>query len=86
MFPMPGGALQIVIQGFLEHRFLPGKSVALDGFYKYRDEAVAPMSSEDFWKFDYGETRRQTDVPQFPKTTDVLIREESSLAKAEKPR
>ena len=52
MFPMPSGALQIVIQGFLSHHFFPGKSVALDGFYKYPDETVAPMSPEDFWKFD----------------------------------
>ena len=46
------GALQIVVQGFLEHRFFPGKSVALDGFYKYPDETVAPMPAEELWKFD----------------------------------
>jgi hypothetical protein len=51
-FPMPSGGLQIVIQGFLAHRFFPGKSVALDGFYKYPDETIAPMSPEEFWDFD----------------------------------
>ena len=50
--PLPSGGLQIVVQGFLEHRFFPGKSVALDGFYKYPDETTAPMSAEEFWAFD----------------------------------
>jgi hypothetical protein len=52
MFPMPSGGVQIVVQGFLEHRFLPGKSVALDGFYKYPDETIAPLSPQDFYDFD----------------------------------
>jgi len=49
--PLPSGGLQIVVQGFLEHRLFPGKSVAVDGFYKYPDETTAPMSPEDFWEF-----------------------------------
>ena len=28
---------------------MPGKSVALDGFYKYRDETVSEMTPEEFW-------------------------------------
>jgi len=31
---------------------MPGKSVALDGFYEYPDETVAPMKDEEFWDFD----------------------------------
>jgi hypothetical protein len=49
---LPSGGIQVVLQGFLEHRFMPGKSVALDGFYKYPDETTAPMSTEDFYVFD----------------------------------
>ena len=48
----PDGALRIVIQGFLENRFLPGKSVALDGFYKHADGSVSPMPDEEFYGFD----------------------------------
>jgi hypothetical protein len=47
---LSNGSIQIVIQGFLEHRFMPGRSVAMDGFYKYPDETIAPM--EDFTEFD----------------------------------
>ena len=52
VLPLPSGGVQIVIQGFLEHRFMPGKSVALDGFYKNPDQTVAPMESDDFSAFD----------------------------------
>jgi len=52
LLPLPSGGVQVVIQGFLKHRFLPGSSVALDGFYRYPDETIAPMSKEDFWDFD----------------------------------
>jgi hypothetical protein len=52
VFPLPSGGIQLVLQGFMEHRFIPGKSVALDGFYKYPDGTVAPMQPEDFWAFD----------------------------------
>jgi hypothetical protein len=50
--PLPSGGLQVVLQGFLEHRLMPGKSVALDGFYKYPDETVSEMKAEEFWEFD----------------------------------
>jgi hypothetical protein len=46
------GGLQIVLQGFMEHRFMPGKSVTLDGFFKYPDETVAEMRPDEFWDFD----------------------------------
>jgi hypothetical protein len=52
VLPLPSGDIQVVVQGFLEHRFMPGKSVALDGFYKYPDETVTEMTSEEFWDFD----------------------------------
>ena len=48
---LPSGGLQVVVQGFLKHRFMPGSSVALDGFYKYPDETVAAMTPEEFWDF-----------------------------------
>ncbi len=48
----PSGGIQVVLQGFLEHRLMPGKSVALDGFYKYPDETVSEMKAEEFWEFD----------------------------------
>jgi hypothetical protein len=52
VFPLPAsGGIQVVVQGFLKARLL-GKHVALDGFYKYPDETIAPMSAEDFWGFD----------------------------------
>jgi hypothetical protein len=50
--PLPSGGLQIVVQGFLEHRLFPGKSVALDGFYEYPDGSMALMSQQDFYEFD----------------------------------
>jgi hypothetical protein len=49
---LPSGGIQVVVQGFLKHRFMPGKSVAMNGFYKYPDETIAPMTSEEFWDFD----------------------------------
>jgi hypothetical protein len=49
---LPSGGIQVVLQGFMEHRFMPGKSVALDGFYKYPDETVSAMKAEEFWEFD----------------------------------
>jgi hypothetical protein len=36
----------------MDHRFMPGTSVALDGFYKYPDETVSEMKAEEFWEFD----------------------------------
>jgi hypothetical protein len=52
VLPLPSGGIQFVLQGFLEHRLMPGKSVALDGFYKYPDETVSEMKAEEFWDFD----------------------------------
>ncbi len=49
---LPSGGIQVVLQGFLDHRFMPGKSVALDGFYKYCDGTVSEMKAEEFWQFD----------------------------------
>lgn len=49
---LPSGGIQVVVQGFLKHCFFSGSSVALDGFYKYPDEAIAPMSDEEYWDFN----------------------------------
>jgi hypothetical protein len=49
--PLPSGGLRVVVQGFMEARFV-GKHVALDGFYKYPDETVALMPPEEFYEFD----------------------------------
>jgi len=49
---LPSGGIQVVLQGFMDHRFMPGTSVALDGFYKYPDETVSEMKAEEFWEFD----------------------------------
>jgi len=49
---LPSGGVQVVVQGFFEHHFLPGASVAWDGFCKYLDETMAPMSQPDLWDFD----------------------------------
>ena len=48
----PDGNLRVVIQGFMKARFVPGKHVALDGFYKHRDGTVTPMPNEEFYEFD----------------------------------
>ena len=50
--PLPSVGLRIVVQGFMEAELIPGKHVALDGFYKYPDGTVAPMASEEFYEFD----------------------------------
>jgi len=52
VLPLPGGGVQVVVQGFLEHHLFPGASVALDGFQKYPDETITPMPPGDFWRFD----------------------------------
>jgi hypothetical protein len=51
VLPLGSGGIQVVVQGFMDTR-LVGKHVALDGFYKYPDETIAPMSAEDFYDFD----------------------------------
>lgn len=48
---LPSGGIRVVIQGFMKAKLL-GKHVALDGFYKYPDETVAPMPQADFYEFD----------------------------------
>jgi hypothetical protein len=48
----PDGNLRVVIQGFMKARFIPGKHVALDGFYKHPDGTVSPMPNEEFYEFD----------------------------------
>jgi hypothetical protein len=50
--PIGDGKLRVVLQGVMKHRLLPGKSVALDGFYKHRDGTVAAMPHEEFYEFD----------------------------------
>lgn len=47
-----GGDLRVVVQGFMESRFLPGKHVAADGFYKHPDGSVTPMAGEELYEFD----------------------------------
>jgi 5-formyltetrahydrofolate cyclo-ligase len=48
----PDGNLRVVIQGFMKARFIPGKHVALDGFYKHPDGTVSTMPNEEFYEFD----------------------------------
>ena len=50
--PQPDGSIRVVIQGFMKARFLPGKHVALDGFYKYPDGRVGIMPNDEFYQFD----------------------------------
>ena len=45
-------SLRVVIQGFMDAQMLPGKHVALDGFYKYRDGTVSAMPESEFCGFD----------------------------------
>ena len=48
----PNGSIRVVVQGFMKARFIPGKHVALDGFYKHPDETVSTMPNEEFYEFD----------------------------------
>jgi hypothetical protein len=48
---LPSGAIRVVVQGFMKAKLL-GQNVALDGFYKYPDGTVTPMSDEEFYEFD----------------------------------
>jgi hypothetical protein len=52
VLPSPGGGIQVVIQGFMKHRFMLGQSVAIDGFHKYPDDTGSEMKAEEFWKFN----------------------------------
>jgi hypothetical protein len=47
---LPEGGVRVVVQGFLKGWVF--KDVALDGFYKYPDETIAPMPNEEFFEFD----------------------------------
>ncbi len=49
--PAASGGIRVVVQGFMKAKIL-GKNVALDGFYKYPDETVAPMPESEFYMFD----------------------------------
>jgi hypothetical protein len=46
------GTLQVVIEGFMNARLIPGKHVALDGFYKHPDGTVSRMLGKEFHEFD----------------------------------
>jgi hypothetical protein len=48
----PDGTLRVVVRGFMKTRFVPGKHVALDGFYKHPDGTVTPMLDNEFYEFD----------------------------------
>lgn len=48
----PDGTLRVVIRGFMQARFIPGKHVALDGFYKHPDGTLSTMPNEEFHEFD----------------------------------
>jgi len=50
--PRPDGTLRVVVQGFMKVWFIPGKHVALDGFYKHPDGTVTTMPDEEFYEFD----------------------------------
>jgi hypothetical protein len=49
--PAANGGIRVVVQGFMKAKIL-GSHVALDGFYKYPDETVAPMPKREFYEFD----------------------------------
>lgn len=48
----PDGSCRVVIQGFMKARFVPGRHVALDGFYKHPDGTVSVMPDKEFYEFD----------------------------------
>ena len=50
--PRPDARLRVVVQGFMNARFIPGKHVALDGFYKHPDGTVSAMPDGEFSEFD----------------------------------
>ncbi len=49
---LPDGSIRVVLQGFLKARWVPGRHVAIDGFYKWPDGSVKPMPTEEFYGFD----------------------------------
>jgi hypothetical protein len=46
------GTLRVVIRGFMKARLIPGKHVALDGFYKHPDGTVSAMPDRELDAFD----------------------------------
>lgn len=46
------GHIQVVIQGFLKHRFFPGSTAMVHGFYKNADESIDPMPRAKLTEFD----------------------------------
>jgi hypothetical protein len=48
----PPDKLRVVLQGFVKARWLGGKHVALDGFFKLRSGAVIPMSDDELSDYD----------------------------------
>lgn len=53
--PCSGDRVRIVVQGFLDWSLLGVvvfSQVALDGFYKHRDNSVAPMEDKEFYGYD----------------------------------
>jgi len=50
--PQDDGSVRVVVQGFMKARLLPGKHVAVDGFYKHGDGTVASMNTEELYNYD----------------------------------
>ena len=53
--PCPGDRVRIIVQGFLDWSLLGVvvfSDVALDNFYKLRDNSVAPVPDEEFYGYD----------------------------------
>lgn len=47
------GSLRVVVQGFMQAKWLPGlKGVALDGFYNRPAGTIEPMPDKEFYGFD----------------------------------
>lgn len=46
------GHIQVVIQGLLKHRFFPGSTAMVHGFYKNADESIDPMPRAKLMEFD----------------------------------
>ena len=50
---MPDGSVRVVVKGEMEPRLLPiGHHVAIDGFYKFPDHRVVPMTDRELYEFD----------------------------------
>jgi hypothetical protein len=50
--PCEDGRLKVVVQGFLEWKWLGFKDVALDGFYKHPDGSITEMRDSEFYGYD----------------------------------